>query len=198
VSGSETATAPATKAARHAKIAGILAVAQMPVHSQEELSERLAAVGVKVTQATLSRDLDEIGAVRLRGQDGALRYALPPEHLDDPLLGPETSELEAAVELAAVLSGLTRGAVAALGKVAADLLLSAEASGNLVVLKTPPGAAQLMASMIDRSGLTAVLGTVAGDDTVLVVARDPSGGDELAATFLRLAERRAKAAGPGA
>ena len=57
---------------------------------------------------------------------------------------------------------------------AADLLLSAEASGNLVVLRTPPGAAQLMASMIDRTAMHAVLGTVAGDDTVLVVARDPA------------------------
>ena len=85
-------------------------------------------------------------------------------------------------------------AITALAKVAADLLLSAEASGNLVVLRTPPGAAQLMASMIDRTGLPAVLGTVAGDDTVLVVARDPAGGDELAAALLRLAERRARAA----
>ncbi len=193
MSGPSTPSAPATKAARHAKISGILAAPDLPVHSQDELADRLAAVGVRVTQATLSRDLDELGAVRLRGQDGALRYALPPDHPDE-LLPPVSSPLEEAVEIAAVLSGLSRGAVAALGKVAGDLLLSAEASGNLVVLKTPPGAAQLMASMIDRSGLTAVLGTVAGDDTVLVVARDPAGGDDLAATFLRLAERRARAA----
>jgi transcriptional regulator of arginine metabolism len=198
-------SAPATKAARHAKIAGILAAPDLPVHSQDELADRLAAVGVRVTQATLSRDLDELGAVRLRGPDGALRYALPADHPDELPLPPLSSSvsssvsspLEEAVEIAAVLSGLTRGAVAALGKVASDLLLSAEASGNLVVLKTPPGAAQLMASMIDRSGLHAVLGTVAGDDTVLVVARDPAGGDELAATFLRLAERRARGAAGG-
>ena len=88
------------------------------------------------------------------------------------------------------LSGLPPGVLTALGKVASDLLLSAEASGNLVVLKTPPGAAQLMASMIDRAGASAVLGTVAGDDTVLVVARDPLGGDALASALLRLAERR--------
>jgi transcriptional regulator of arginine metabolism len=87
---------------------------------------------------------------------------------------------------------LSGAAIAALGRVATDLLLSAEASGNVVVLKTPPGAAQLMASMIDRSGMTAILGTVAGDDTVLVVARDPAGGDDLAGTFLRLAERRVR------
>jgi transcriptional regulator of arginine metabolism len=79
-----------------------------------------------------------------------------------------------------------------LARVAADLLLSAEASGNLVVVRTPPGAAQLMASMIDRTAMHAVLGTVAGDDTVLVVARDPAGGDELAAMLLKLAERRTR------
>lgn len=158
-------SAPATKAARQATIAAILAEASKPVRSQEQLVDRLAQRGVFVTQATLSRDLDEIGAVRLRGQDGALVYALPPGHTDG-------------------------SAVAALGRVTAELLLSAEASGNLVVLKTPPGAAQLMASMIDRSGMLSVLGTVAGDDTVLVVARDPAGGDELARTLVRLAERR--------
>lgn len=169
--------APATKAARQATIIAILAETGKPVRSQEQLVDRLAEQGVFVTQATLSRDLDEIGAVRLRGPDGALVYALPADHpagLEPP--PPATT---------------------AFARVAADLLLSAEASGNLVVLKTPPGAAQLMASMIDRSGMTAVLGTVAGDDTVLVVARDPAGGDNLAATFLQLAERRVKTARGG-
>ncbi len=181
---------PATKPARQAKIAGILA--STPVRSQDELVDRLAADGVVVTQATLSRDLDELGAVRLRGPDGALVYALPPEHTDGVPAGtgapapvPPVSPQDAGP-----LSGLPASVLAALGKVAADLLLSAEASGNLVVLKTPPGAAQLMASMIDRAGASAVLGTVAGDDTVLVVARDPLGGDALAAALLRLAERR--------
>jgi len=178
--------APATKAARHAQISWILAAAGAPVHSQDELADRLAEVGVRVTQATLSRDLDELGAVRLRGADGALVYALPPEQQD---AGPGPAVVSA--EAASLLGGLSGNAVTALGKVAADLLLSAQPSGNLVVLKTPPGAAQLMASMIDRSGLNAVLGTVAGDDTVLVVARDPAGGNDLAAAFLRLAERRA-------
>jgi arginine repressor len=112
---------------------------------------------------------------------------MPAEHPE----GPATLSPQALAEVAGLLAGVPTNALAALGKVAADLLLSAQASGNLVVLKTPPGAAQLMASMIDRSGLTAVLGTVAGDDTVVVVARDPTGGDRLAATFLQLAERRA-------
>ncbi len=188
---------PATKAARHAKVAAILSQPGEPVRSQEELADRLAVLGIKVTQATLSRDLDELGAVRLRGPGGALVYALPPDPADTPVGDvddPVSRQVAAAVAgLAGFAAGTPTAAAAGLAKVAGDLLLSAEASGNLVVLRTPPGAAQLMASMIDRTAMHAVLGTVAGDDTVLVVARDPAGGDELAALLLRLAERRSRA-----
>jgi transcriptional regulator of arginine metabolism len=159
---------PGTKAARHAQIAAILAQADPPVRSQDELAERLAVVGVRVTQATLSRDLDELGAVRLRGQAGALVYALPEQRA--------TAALRVTQPMA-------------------ELLLSAEASANLVVLRTPPGAAQLLASAIDRAGMPAVLGTVGGDDTVLVIARDPAGGASLADSLLRLAESRARQPG---
>jgi transcriptional regulator of arginine metabolism len=76
---------------------------------------------------------------------------------------------------------------ARLSRLCGELLVSAEASGNLVVLRTPPGAAQYLASAIDHSVFTGVLGTIAGDDTVLVIARDVSGGDELAARFVGLA-----------
>jgi transcriptional regulator of arginine metabolism len=190
-------TAPSTKAARLAMITGILAGPELPVRSQDELADRLAGVGVKVTQATLSRDLEELGAVRLRSSDGALIYALPGEPGDRPAASaaPAAGDQGLGPGLAELFGNMPPSAITALAKVASDLLLSAEASGNLVVLRTPPGAAQLMASMIDRTGLPAVLGTVAGDDTVLVVARDPAGGDELAAALLRLAERRARAAG---
>ena len=188
---------PATKAARHAKISAILAQADEPVRSQEDLADRLAGVGIRVTQATLSRDLDELGAVRLRGPGGFLVYALPPEHGEAP---PSEFDDEAYTRAAATIAGLSgfaagtaNAATAGLARVAGDLLLSAEASGNLVVLRTPPGAAQLMASMIDRTAMQAVLGTVAGDDTVLVVARAPDGGDDLANLLLRLAERRRRA-----
>ena len=77
-----------------------------------------------------------------------------------------------------------------LARVAADLLVSAEASANLVVLRTPAGGAQLLASAIDHAGWASILGTVAGDDTVLVITRDPAGGDQVAQALLRLAERR--------
>jgi transcriptional regulator of arginine metabolism len=181
-------TSPLTKAARHAQIAAILGHKAVPVRSQEELADLLAQRGVRVTQATLSRDLEELGAVRLRGADGVLVYALPGEPGPGGLSG-----------LGAVLAGGPFAPSAAapsarLARIAAELLISAEASANLVVLRTPAGAAQLLASAIDHADWPAVLGTVGGDDTVLVVARDPAGGAELAAALLRLASRTRAAA----
>jgi transcriptional regulator of arginine metabolism len=163
---------PATKAARHARIAAVLA--RCAVHSQPELARLLAADGFAVTQATLSRDLDELGAVKLRGADGSLVYALPGEGGDRTPRGPEAA---AACE-------------ARLARTLEDLLVRADASANLVVLRTPPGGAHLLASAVDRAGLPDVLGTVAGDDTVLLVCRAPNGGDGVAAHLLRLAEGR--------
>jgi transcriptional regulator of arginine metabolism len=171
---------PLTKAARHAQIAAILSNKEVPVRSQEELAELLGLRGVRVTQATLSRDLEELGAVRLRGSDGGLVYALPGEPGPGGL-GPALAGGPFAPSAADPAVRLIR--------VAAELLVSAEASANLVVLRTPAGAAQLLASAIDHAGWPAVLGTVGGDDTVLVIARDPAGGEELAQALLHLAER---------
>jgi transcriptional regulator of arginine metabolism len=182
-------SSPLTKAARHAQIAAILSHKLVPVRSQEELADLLAQRGVKVTQATLSRDLEELGAVRLRGQEGVLVYALPGEPGPGGLAG-----------LGAVLAGgpfapSAADPAARLARIAAELLISAEASANLVVLRTPAGAAQLLASAVDHADWPSVLGTVGGDDTVVVIARDPSGGGELADALLRLASRtRASAA----
>jgi transcriptional regulator of arginine metabolism len=181
-----TAVSPVTKAARHAQIAGILE--QNPVRSQEELAEWLARRGVRVTQTTLSRDLVELGAVRLRRPDGALVYALPgspggPGSQPGPLPGIEPQDGPASAE--------PDGLAGRLARAAAELLVSAEASANLVVLRTPAGAAQYFASVLDHARWSSILGTVAGDDTVLVIARDPAGGADLAAALLRLAERRA-------
>ena len=324
-------SAPATKAARQARIAAILAMEQ--VHSQEQLAGLLNRyAGMHVAQATLSRDLDELGVVRLRAADGSLVYALPgdpggpgsraaigldfPERTHPTPGPPVASGSEATPEAAppardggeppasagpgaqagapsAAVTGrhaarqaagsvpqagpqadrgagpvpqagpqaagsvrqagaqaaqraglarqagdqttaaagsarqagdratapagtptagtssagtvgsgpagtagsglagaLTGSSSARLARYLKELLTSAEASANLVVLRTPAGAAQFLASVIDHAAWPAVLGTVAGDDTVLVITRDPAGGDALAAEFLRLAERR--------
>jgi transcriptional regulator of arginine metabolism len=200
---------PLTKTARQAQIAGILTRAA--VRSQDELSHLLAERGVTVTQATLSRDLDELGAVRLRGPDGALVYALPEEPGGpgsrpgglpgglSTLIGgggrapgaeqPAPAEGTRAGARAGE-SGPDRDPSGRLARIAAEFLLSAEASANLVVLRTPAGAAQFLASAVDHAAWSAILGTVAGDDTVLVIAREPDGGGDVAAALLRLAERR--------
>ncbi len=189
-------TTPLTKTARHARIADILAREQ--VRSQEELADLLERyAGVHVTQATLSRDLDELGIVRLRS-GGALVYSLPEEpggpgsYPGGPgsPLGSGGSQSGARVAGLAGVSGSESPHDARLARYLGELMTSAEASANLVVLRTPAGAAQFLASVIDHAALSSVLGTVAGDDTVLLIARDPAGGDALAADFLRLASRR--------
>ena len=194
-----TAVSPVTKAARQAQIADILTRAR--VRSQEELADLLAQRGVKVTQATLSRDLEELGAVRLRGAGGTLVYALPgdpggPGSRPGGLPGPPAESPAGQPGPAggwpgAWLTGRPdEGASGALARMGPELLLSAEASANLVVLRTPAGAAQFLASAIDHAGWPAILGTVAGDDTVLVITREPAGGNDVAESLLRLAERK--------
>ena len=158
---------PTSKAARHARIVAILG--EWPVRSQAELAARLHEAGVHVTQATLSRDLDELGAVKLRTPDGGLPVYVIPE---------DGSPLTA--------RGVDDAPPHRLARLVGELLTSAEASGNLVVLRTPPGAAQYLASAFDRAGLPDIIGTIAGDDTILVVTRDPSGGQALADHLLTL------------
>ncbi len=134
-------------------------IAAGAVHSQTELRRLLAEEGVEVTQATLSRDLDEIGAVKVRGAAGS---------------APSTPYPRRHPDRCCARSPTTRDT--RMSRLAAELLVSVEASANLVVARTPPGGAHLLASAIDRAGLADVLGTIAGDDTVLVIARGPSGG----------------------
>jgi transcriptional regulator of arginine metabolism len=189
-----------TKTARQARIAAILAREQ--VRSQEELAELLERhASLHVTQATLSRDLDELGVVRLRAAGGGLVYALPeqpggPGSRPGGTLGPDPrSGLQGPAETAsaagpAVPESADSAPSPRLVRYLGELLTSAEASANLVVLRTPAGAAQFLASVIDHAALPSILGTVAGDDTVLVITREPAGGDALAADFLRRAERR--------
>jgi transcriptional regulator of arginine metabolism len=162
-----------TRNARHRRIVELLETCR--VRSQTELARLLADDGVAVTQTTLSRDLDELGAVKIRDASGDLFYAVPAEGGDTtPRLAPVNGE------------GSAR-----LGRLAAELLVSAESSANLTVLRTPPGAAQFLASAIDRSGATDILGTIAGDDTVLLISRAPDGGAALAARLLGLASTSA-------
>lgn len=147
-----------SRVARQARIVEL--ITQRSVHSQSELLALLEIDGIGTTQATLSRDLDELGAVKLRGADGGTAvYVIPDD--GSPVRGIE-------------------GGTARLSRLLGDLLVSADASGNLAVLRTPPGAAHYLASALDRAALHDVVGTIAGDDTLLVVAREPRTGAELA------------------
>ena len=150
-----------TRVGRQARIVAILSSSS--VHSQTELAALLADEGIEVTQATLSRDLEELGAVKLRGADGGSGVYVVPED-GSPVRG---------------VSGGTERVARLLG----ELLVSTDASANLAVLRTPPGAAQYLASAIDRAALPEVVGTLAGDDTILVVAREPMTGAQCAAMF---------------
>src|SRR5690606_26359964 len=154
------------RARRHARITEL--VSSMAIRSQTEVARLLAAEGVEVTQATLSRDLDELGAVKLRGADsGAPVYVIPED--GSPVKG-------------------VQGGTSRLSRLLGELLVSAEGSANLTVVRTPPGAAQFLASAIDRAALAEVLGTIAGDDTLMVIARDPDGGPALARLLSDLAD----------
>jgi transcriptional regulator of arginine metabolism len=189
-----TATTPVTKTARHARIAAILAHEQ--VRSQEELADLLERyASVHVTQATLSRDLDELGVVKLRTNSGALVYALPntpggPGSRPGGGIGPPDQTEGAATEPGAKATGPESAHDSRLARYLGELMTSAEASANLVVVRTPAGAAQFLASVIDHAALPSILGTVAGDDTVLLITRDPAGGATVAADFLRRSQRR--------
>jgi transcriptional regulator of arginine metabolism len=138
-------------------------IAQHEVTNQPHLVDLLAGEGISATQATVSRDLDDLGAVKVRVSGGATVYAVP----------------ELAPDRRAPFEQLRR----VMGEWVADVACSA----NLVVLRTPPGCAHVVASALDRSALDGLVGTVAGDDTVLCVAAEALGGDELAKRLRTLA-----------
>lgn len=157
---------PLTKAARHAAIAKALDSGD--IRSQSQLQDHLRERGIDVTQATLSRDLEELGAVKVRGEGGGGRYALP------TLAG---TQAESAI--APIPGKLSRWCT--------DLLISAQVAMNQVVLRTPPGAAGVLAAVIDKESLPGVVGCVAGDDTILVVCSDVAAAARLHEQFLNLA-----------
>ncbi len=167
---------PPTRNARRARIVALMQ--SRPVRSQLELSRLLADEGIVVTQATLSRDLEGLAAVKRRRPEGGFAYAVPAE-------GPAGESEEDAAQPTGRLRRL-------LG----ELLVDADASGNLAILRTPPGAAQFLASALDRGGVDGLIGSIAGDDTVLLVARDPDGGAALAGRLTELAGPPAAPAAP--
>ncbi|MBO0776881.1 MAG: hypothetical protein J2P34_11260 [Actinobacteria bacterium] len=131
----------------------------------------------------------------MRPGDAVLAEVAPPRPgglhgAHGPALTPDRGQPRHAQTVTGSAGGRSFGPFGPLARVSGELLVSAEASANLVVLRTPAGGAQLLASAIDHAGWDSILGTVAGDDTVLVIVRDPAGGDEVAQALLRLAERR--------
>ena len=150
-----------TKARRQHRIAELLE--QHAVTSQSQLAALLDADGITATQATVSRDLDDLGAIKVRVPGGETVYAIP-EHPADRVAPSDH-----------------------LRRVVADWVGDVVSSANLVVLRTPPGCAHVVASALDRAGMSEVVGTVAGDDTVIVVAAESVGGAELASRLRELA-----------
>ncbi len=134
------------------------------VTSQEQIVEQLAADGISATQATVSRDLEDLGAIKVRIPGGSTVYAIP-DHPHQQVAPPGH-----------------------LRRVFTEWVVDAQASANIVVLRTLPGSAHVVASAIDRSGVDEVLGTVAGDDTLLVVAAEHSTGETVAEMFRAYAD----------
>ena len=133
-----------------------------PLGSQQEIRDRLASEGYPATQSTISRDLEELGLVRVRDGDGHLRYADP-------------NDVPAARSDRHLRGVLT------------EFVAGVESSGNLVVVWTPPGAANAVAEVLDRAALPGVLATVAGDNTILVVAREGTRSSSVAKRLRDLA-----------
>ncbi len=150
-----------TKTQRQHRVSQILE--KEAVGSQAELVRLLGERGVEATQVTVSRDLEELGAVKVRRPGGVLVYTLPEGSNERP-----SPELH-------------------LRRVLGEWVADVSSSGNLVVVRTPPGCAHVVASALDRAGMPDVIGTVAGDDTVLVVAAERTKGSVLARKLARMA-----------
>jgi transcriptional regulator of arginine metabolism len=143
------------RAERHGAILRL--VREQELATQKELAEALRARGYDVVQTTVSRDVSELGLVKVRGAGGRLVYAAG--------------------------TGANGGRRAHLEEALRSWALAIEASGNLVVILTPPGFANALARALDDCGHPAIAGTVAGDDTILVVARAGTSGEELCTDF---------------
>ncbi len=151
----------ASKVQRQQAIAKL--IGRRAVTNQPQLVDLLAANGIAATQATVSRDLEDLGAVKVRVPGGETVYAIP--EYEPARIAPEEQ----------------------LRRVMGEWVAEVKRSGHLVILRTPPGCAHVVASALDRSGMDGLLGTVAGDDTLLCVADESMGGAALAARLLDLA-----------
>ena len=158
-------SSPQSKTARRARIRTLLT--EQSVTSQDQLRTLLADEGVDVTQATLSRDLESMGAAKGIAPDGSVGYVL--------------------AEMARATRLVPAAGLDAIERVINEVLVSAVAAGNLAVLRTPPGAAMYLAGSLDRAGAPQIVGTVAGDDTVLVVTESADEAATLCARLLDLA-----------
>ncbi|MCL6634508.1 MAG: arginine repressor [Peptococcaceae bacterium] len=132
------------KARRQRKILDI--IRREPVETQEDLAAALERSGIKVTQATISRDIKELGLIKIPAGNNTFRYAVPGE-------SPAYRSQER------------------LKRLFQDTVVGLDCSENLVVIKTQPGGAQAVASAIDHAGWREIIGTVGGDDTILVVVK---------------------------
>ena len=150
------------KAARQHRVATLLA--EHAVTSQGQLVDLLATEDVKATQATVSRDLEDLGAVKVRVPGGETVYAIP--ELPTEQIAPSDH----------------------LRRVLGEWVVEVGVSANIVVLRTPPGSAHVVASAIDRSGHRSILGTVAGDDTIVAIASEANGGQALADELAELSD----------
>lgn len=155
------ASGKGSKTRRQYRIAALLT--ERTVSSQDDLVELLENEGIAATQATVSRDLDELGAIKVRVSGGHTVYAIPELPVDRVIPADH------------------------LRRVMGDWVTDVAHSGNVVVVRTPPGTAHVVASAMDRSGMDEILGTVAGDDTMVVIAAEHIGGKDLAARIRELA-----------
>jgi len=150
-----------TKRQRQQVIVQLLA--EQSVRSQTQLVELLGSEGIETTQKTVSKDLDELGSVTVRGSGGKIIYAIPELPSEQHL--PEDH----------------------LKRVLGEWVVDVSSSGNIVIMRTPPGSAHVVASAIDRAGVDTILGTVAGDDTIMIITNEGSSGSAVADSLRKTA-----------
>ncbi|TCD53577.1 arginine repressor [Alloscardovia theropitheci] len=159
---------PSTRAARLSIVERI--IAENIIESQQQLIEKLAEEGIKVTQATLSRDLDDLRASKVRTAAGTFAYAVAEDSEFTRVNAQKFNEIQQ--------SRLNQKIEQQLGKVISGLVTRVVCAQNLVVIHTPAGAAQYVASAIDKQPIDSVAGTIAGDDTVLMITTDNESAQE--------------------